>query len=82
MQFIVKPFIHTVLRMITLHDLCVDITQQHTHQTLQVCNDIVVFFFLWLLGGVCGVVFPLHCGIELVRVHGGNCGAIRLIGFH
>ena len=32
-----------------------------------------------MLRGVCGVVFPLHCGIEMVRVHGGSCGAIAFI---
>ena len=40
------------------------------------CNDIVVFYFVWLLGGVCGAVFLLHCGIEQVRVHGGSCGTM------
>ena len=36
-------------------------------------NDVVIFICL------SNVVFPLHCGIEQVRVHGGSCDAITFI---
>ena len=39
-------------------------------------NDVVIFIRL------SSVVFPLHCGIEQVRVLVGSCDAITFVGFH